>query len=227
VAVAALLVVGLVVLSQSGSGSSQGADERAAASSTYMPSGSIQGAATGAPGMAGSSNAPGGFEGSPATAVPSPGSSVEAARPAGRLPGEPDPALTPGALNPAVTPATIGSTICVAGYSSRIRPPSDYTSALKRRQIAEYGYADPRLSSYEEDHLIPLSIGGAPRDPRNLWPEPRNAALPDGTDVGATTKDRFEVYLHERVCSGAIALGIAQRQMASDWVRAWEAAGRP
>ena len=135
--------------------------------------------------------------------------------------------MTPGALNPDVTQATIGRTICVTGYSSRIRPPVDYTNALKRRQIAEYGYADKRLSSYEEDHLIPLSIGGAPRDPRNLWPEPRSAFLTDGTDVSAATKDDFELYLHERVCSGDLPLAVAQREIGTDWVRAWERAGRP
>ena len=148
-------------------------------------------------------------------------------RSGGRLPGEPDPVLTPGALNPDVTQATIGRTICVAGYSSSIRPPADYTTALKREQIVQYEYADRRLSSYEEDHLIPLSIGGAPRDPRNLWPEPRSAVLPDGAQVGAATKDRFELYLHDRVCSGELALSAAQRAMATDWIGAWERAGRP
>jgi hypothetical protein len=24
---------------------------------------------------------------------------------------------------------------------------------------------------YEEDHLISLELGGAPRDPKNLWPQ--------------------------------------------------------
>ena len=68
----------------------------------------------------------------------------------------PDPGLTPGALNPAVTEATIDTTICVRGWTRSVRPPAEYTEALKRRQIREYGYADRRLRSYEEDHLIPL-----------------------------------------------------------------------
>jgi hypothetical protein len=29
-------------------------------------------------------------------------------------------------------------------------------------------------SEYEEDHFIPLELGGAPRNPKNLWPEPRS-----------------------------------------------------
>jgi hypothetical protein len=142
-------------------------------------------------------------------------------------PGLPDPKLTPGARNPDVTPADLGSTICKSGWTKTVRPPVSYTNALKRKQIAQYGYADTRLSQYEEDHLIPLEVGGAPRDPRNLWPEPRTATLPDGKKVGATQKDGLENYLHARVCNGAIALAAAQDAFADDWVAAWEAAGRP
>jgi hypothetical protein len=65
----------------------------------------------------------------------------------------PDPHRTPGAINPAVTQETIGSTICVSGWTRTIRPPSEYTTALKRQQIREFGYADRKLSDYEEDHL--------------------------------------------------------------------------
>jgi hypothetical protein len=31
-------------------------------------------------------------------------------------------------------------------------------------------------SAYEEDHLIPLELGGALRNPKNLRPEPRAQA---------------------------------------------------
>lgn len=86
----------------------------------------------------------------------------------------PDPRLTPDAINPAVTQATIHDTICVRGWTRTVRPPEDFTYQLKRRQIREYGYRDRRLSHYEEDHLIPLGLGGAPSDPKNLWPEPRH-----------------------------------------------------
>jgi hypothetical protein len=74
----------------------------------------------------------------------------------------PDPTRTPGALNPEVTQATIRSTICVRGWTRTIRPPQAYTSALKRQQIRELGYPDQRMSAYAEDHLVPLSLGGAP-----------------------------------------------------------------
>ncbi len=74
---------------------------------------------------------------------------------------------------------------------------------------------------------MPLELGGAPRDKRNLWPEPNVAVLPDGTAVGSRQKDALENALHARVCDGALALGDAQRMIAADWVAAWVSAGRP
>lgn len=136
------------------------------------------------------------------------------------LPGEPDPVLTPGALNPNVTQATIHATICVSGWSSSVRPSEDYTRALKIKQIAEYGYSDKRLSSYEEDHLVPLSLGGAPSDPDNLWPQPEQAWLDDGRPAGADLKNELAIRLNDEVCSGAMPLAEAQAAMLH-WVHAW------
>ena len=120
----------------------------------------------------------------------------------------PDPLCTPGAINPAVTQANIHSTICVAGFSTSIRPPSSYTDALKRTQMKEYGFTD-RPSAHEEDHLISLELGGNPTDPRNLWPEPGASPNP---------KDRVEDAAHRAVCAGALSLTAAQQGIASDWV---------
>ena len=113
-----------------------------------------------------------------------------------------DAALTPGALNPAVTQATIGSTICVAGWTRTIRPPADYTGALKLKQMRDYDAHGPP-SALQEDHLISLELGGAPTDPRNLWPQPR----PWADEV-----DRTENQLREEVCSGRLPLVEAQRR---------------
>lgn len=140
---------------------------------------------------------------------------------ADRLPGEPDPGLTPGALNPSVTQATIHSTICVSGWTATIRPPESFTNALKIEQIAQYGYADSSTSSYEEDHLISLELGGAPADPRNLWPEPYTASLSDGRPAGAHTKDGFETKLKSEICSGAITLAQGQSEIGDHWVHAY------
>src|SRR5690242_10597803 len=72
----------------------------------------------------------------------------------------PDPSCQPGATNPDVTQSTIGSTICVSGWTSTVRPPTSYTNPLKVTQIAEYRYTDTSTADYEEDHLIPLELGG-------------------------------------------------------------------
>jgi hypothetical protein len=140
---------------------------------------------------------------------------------AARLPGEPDPRLTPGALNPAVSQATIGTTICVSGWTATIRPPSSYTSALKVQQIAQYGYGDTSTADYEEDHLISLELGGAPTDPRNLWPEPYASSLADGRPTGAHVKDGYETRLKNEVCAGTIALAQAQADIGVHWVHAY------
>ena len=125
---------------------------------------------------------------------------------------------TPGAINPAVTQSNIHQTICVTGYTATIRPPSSYTTQLKIQQLHS-GYAvggDMNASDYEEDHLISLELGGAPSDPRNLWPEYYNSS------IGARVKDKVENALHRLVCSGVIKLKTAQHLIATDWRGAYQ-----
>lgn len=129
----------------------------------------------------------------------------------------PDPNLTPGAQNEEVTQQTIGSTICVRGYTKTIRPPAKYTTALKRRQIREYGFDDTKMSDYEEDHLISLELGGHPTDPGNLWPQSYLTQ-----PWNAKAKDQLENFLNAEVCAGRIPLARAQREIASDWVAAYK-----
>ncbi|HXM72547.1 MAG TPA: hypothetical protein VN940_04930 [Candidatus Dormibacteraeota bacterium] len=125
--------------------------------------------------------------------------------------GLPDPTCTPGVADPRVTQGNIRSTICVTGYTTTVRPPSSYTDNLKRQQITAYGYSDSRLADYEEDHLIPLELGGSPTDPKNLWPEPRSGDFP------ASRKDGVENSLHARVCAGLTTLAAAQAAIATNW----------
>jgi hypothetical protein len=142
---------------------------------------------------------------------------LAAALPALALAGDlPDPRLTPGAINPDVTQENIGATVCVKGYTKTIRPPANYTNRLKKEQIRQYRYADTNPKDYEEDHLIALSIGGAPNDPRNLWPQPRNS------EWGADKKDELEFVLYKMVCAGKVPLQQAQQAMASDWIAAYK-----
>jgi hypothetical protein len=113
--------------------------------------------------------------------------------------------LTPGVVNPDVTQATIGGTICARGWTRTIRPPTSYTSALKLEQMREYGVGGSP-TGYQEDHLISLELGGDPRDPRNLWPEPR----PRAEDV-----DRIENELNQKICSGSISLRDGQLRISA------------
>lgn len=107
-------------------------------------------------------------------------------------------------LNPDVTQASIDKTICVSGWTDTVRPPSSYTTGLKRQQLP----AGADLSAYEEDHWIPLELGGNPREPRNLWPEPI---------ADARRKDALETQAHRDVCAGRETLADARQAMYDGW----------
>ena len=102
----------------------------------------------------------------------------------------PDSGSTPGAIDPAVTQANIAS-------------------------LRSYGDHHP-LHAYEYDHLVSLELGGAPNDPRNLWPEPGASPNP---------KDSLEDRLHARVCDHQMTLASAQRAIAQNWVAAYHRIG--
>src|ERR1035441_9151866 len=136
----------------------------------------------------------------------------------------PDPVMTPGAANPDITQHNIQDNICSRRWSTKqIRPPSAYTSKLKRKQLRQYGdtvhqtraelinpstgkvdstrcvmHSD-NMACYEEDHLISLENGGDPTDPRNLFPEPYNTSV-GGTIMGAHQKDVVEGFIHDEIC---------------------------
>lgn len=75
----------------------------------------------------------------------------------------PDPVLTPGVADPAVTQANIDTTICVHGYTAKVRNVPD---SEKRAVFAEY-HIDPKSDRFEVDHLISLELGGS-NDIKNL-----------------------------------------------------------
>jgi hypothetical protein len=151
-----------------------------------------------------------------AALAPSPGVAARAAAACGAHGGLPDRTCTPGTRDPHVKQSNIKRTICRTGYTATVRPPSSYTTTLKKQQMAEYGYyAGHSTASYEEDHLMSLELGGAPTDPRNLWPE---AYKPK---PGARQKDVIEGDLHRQVCDGKITLAVAQRREARNWVKVY------
>jgi hypothetical protein len=113
----------------------------------------------------------------------------------------PNYAPPPGALNPQVMQANISTTICALGWTGTVRPPVQYTNALKRRQMAER-HLPGKPDDYEENHLIPLELGGHPTDLKNLWPQPL---------AQARRKGRLELALNRAVCAGRMTLGVAQQ----------------
>ena len=116
-----------------------------------------------------------------------------------------DPARTPGVADPRVTQANIGSTICVSGYTATVRPSTNYTNRLKVQQLAaDSRYVDRDPSHYEEDHAISLELGGDPKAPRNLWPEPHPRSF---------ATDTQENRLHADVCAGRETLTAAQAEI--------------
>lgn len=100
------------------------------------------------------------------------------------------------------------SKLCTPGYTRTIRPPQSYTTALKIKQLRQWNYKDQNPSHYEEDHFIPLELGGHPTDPENLFPEPWSEAR---------AKDRDENALHAQVCTHHMGLLDAQHEIVRRW----------
>jgi hypothetical protein len=132
----------------------------------------------------------------------------------------------------AVTPENVDSTICARTrptWAKAHRPPAALTNRLKREQIRLYGYSDRDPRHYEEDHLVPISLGGlsysAPehamisgREAANLWPQPRTTI----TERGAEKKDELEYALFRAVCRHEIGLREAQAAFTTNWIKAYQ-----
>ena len=118
-------------------------------------------------------------------------------------------------LNPAVTQATIRITICVSGWTATVRPPASYTTPLKTQQMATL-HLPGSPTDYEEDHRVPLELGGNPTDARNLTPELRAAA-----GGRAESKDSDENAARASVCSGSKTLAHAQADFVTKWLTSW------
>ena len=128
----------------------------------------------------------------------------------------PDPRLTPGSIDPSVTQENIHTTVCIKGYTDSVRPDKEYTNRLKHEQLRQYRYPDLNHRNYEQDHLIPLNIGGNPSDPKNLWPQPRQG------EWSAEQKNDLEFVVYKMVCRGELSLHEAQKRMARDWIQAYK-----
>lgn len=117
-----------------------------------------------------------------------------------------------GVPNPRITQANISQNICNRNWSTKsIRPPTSYTNPLKKKLCDAQKCGD--LSKYELDHRIAITDGGDPTNPNNLWlqayePHP-----------GAHEKDRLEVLINKKICSGEITLKEGQNMLGGDWLK--------
>lgn len=74
-----------------------------------------------------------------------------------------------------------------------------------------------KAKDYEEDHLVPLCVGGHPTSHRNLWPEPWKGKW------SAKFKDQLEASVCRAVCKGAMTLEEGREIfLAPDWTKEYE-----
>jgi hypothetical protein len=76
-----------------------------------------------------------------------------------------------GIINPNVTQSNIKVTICKVGWSDAQRPGLGWVHRLKVRQLKVLGIPATEASKYWEDHVVPISVGGAPKALGNLQPQ--------------------------------------------------------
>ena len=114
-------------------------------------------------------------------------------------------------LNTDVRQDSIQQTVCVSGYTATVRPAVSYTEGVKKKLLKQRNLDWSHAKEFELDHIVPLELGGHPRDLNNLqlqaW---------DGPE-GAHVKDHLENKLHCMVCSGQIPLRQAQSEIYKNW----------
>ena len=131
----------------------------------------------------------------------------------GSEPSPSSPILPDALITPGDVLTTDSSIVCVRGYSKSVR---NVPASIKAAAYSRYGIQTHSNGEYEVDHLISLELGGS-NAIENLWPEsyltqPLNAHL----------KDKLENRLHSLVCSGSLPLVQAQKEIADNWIAAYE-----
>lgn len=111
-------------------------------------------------------------------------------------------------LNPAVSQATITGTVCVAGWTRSIRPLVRTMRIIKAEMLIGIGVRNENRNRYQLDHQIPLALGGAPVDRRNLALQPVEFAKEN---------DLVERCLVSAVCDGRLSLDEARIAIWRDW----------
>src|SRR6516225_8086649 len=127
--------------------------------------------------------------------------------------GQPTPILPDPKLTPGDTFDVTAEDVCVPGYAKKVRAVPAW---LKRQAYAEYGITQHKTGDCEVDHLMPLSLGGS-NSSRNLWPQSTKTS-----PWNSYVKDALERKLQKLVCASQLDLKTAQREIASDWIEAYQ-----
>ncbi len=122
------------------------------------------------------------------------------------------PASAPGRVDSLVTQENIKRTICRDHYTDSKRPPKYYTNKLKARDMRLL-HLRGKMTDYEEDHRVPIEVGGDPRDPGNLWAQ----KWPE-----AKLKDRLETAVKKDVCAGTLTLKQGQAIFLGDFWKEYD-----
>ncbi|MDB5042608.1 MAG: hypothetical protein JWN27_3334 [Candidatus Eremiobacteraeota bacterium] len=120
-------------------------------------------------------------------------------------------ALPDASITPNATATTNAQEVCARAYAHAHRPPRNDPSwrAMVRDVRRNYHVARGTYQNYRIDHLVPIELGGAGGDERNLWAQPTAESI---------LKDQVEDALQRAVCrEHRIPLVQAQAEIARDW----------
>lgn len=148
-------------------------------------------------------------------------------------PIRPDATRPPAGANSSITEANYRPKLCRGTNGKKLqttdasRPSTNYTDKLKKKQLADWNYADTTMGHYEEDHLISLELGGNDSSAKNLWPQPyETGATPYAGEWGTHVKDGLENELGRRICLAKgnpehLSLRQARTALKTDWIKAY------
>lgn len=121
-------------------------------------------------------------------------------------------ALPVATLTPGATWNVTEDDLC-AGGGRQQRP---LPASVRKQVLRDYGMERVPADEYELDYLITPQLGGAP-DAQNIWPQRYGSSL-----WNAYVKDQLEELLPRLVCEGQVPLRTAQRDIAADWIGAYQ-----